>query len=123
MNDMFGHCYNIIELDLSNFDTSKVTTMGAMFGNCKNLTELDVSNFNTANVTDIRFMFNNCNKLTTEITIKGSISSYGGMFSGASTTASSLITVNYTAETSELVDAMIATKSANSNVVKGSLVE
>ncbi len=43
-------------LDVSNFDTSKVTNMRAMFANSK-LTTLDVSNFNTSKVTDMSYMF------------------------------------------------------------------
>jgi len=39
-------------LDVSNFDTSKVTNMYAMFNNSQ-ATALDVSNFNTSNVTDM----------------------------------------------------------------------
>ena len=37
-------------LDLSSFDTSKVTSMGAMFQNSK-VTTLDLSNFDTSSVT------------------------------------------------------------------------
>ena len=36
-----------------------------MFGACYNLTTLDLSNFNTINVTDMRYMFIYCNNLTT----------------------------------------------------------
>ena len=41
---------------------------------------------------------------------------------GAATSTGAQITVNYTKDTSSLVDSMIETKSSNSNVVKGSLV-
>ena len=44
------------------------------------------------------------------------------MFLRAATDPSSLITVNYTAETEALVDNMIATADSGSNVVKGSLI-
>ena len=57
--------YSVIEkLDLSNFNTSKVTNMINMFSYCESLMSLDLSNFNTSNVTDMGFMFNNCSSLT-----------------------------------------------------------
>ena len=56
---------NILELDLSNFDTSKVTNMYAMFNVMSNLTTLNLSNFNTSNVTDMSYMFAVMPKLTT----------------------------------------------------------
>ena len=43
-------------LDVSNFDTSKVTNMGSMFSNSQ-ATTLDVSNFDTSNVTNMYGMF------------------------------------------------------------------
>ena len=45
-------------LDLSSFDTSNVTNMGAMFGGSQ-ATALDVSNFDTSNVTSMYEMFYN----------------------------------------------------------------
>ena len=48
---------NILEIDLSSFDTSKVTNMGRMFSGMSNLTALDLSNFDTSQVTDMRYMF------------------------------------------------------------------
>ena len=49
MSSMFYSCSNLTSLDVSNFDTSKVTDMGGMFYSCSNLTSLDVSNFDTSN--------------------------------------------------------------------------
>ena len=48
---------NILEIDLSNFDTSKVTDMAYMFAGISNLTSLDLSNFDTSKVTDMQYMF------------------------------------------------------------------
>lgn len=56
---------NILELDLSNFDTSQVTNMGSMFYDVTNLTSLNLSNFNTSQVTSMRYMFYDASKLTT----------------------------------------------------------
>ena len=61
---MFQACQNLIDIDVSHFDTSNVTLMGAMFFNCKSLKKLDVTNFNTSNVTDMGGMFWNCESLT-----------------------------------------------------------
>jgi surface protein len=57
---MFKDCKSLEELDVSNFDTSKVTNMRCMFYNCENLDELDLSDFSTRNVTDMHGMFLNC---------------------------------------------------------------
>jgi len=56
---------NILDLDLSNFDTSKVTDMSSMFSGMSSLTTLDLSNFNTSKVTDMGTMFAGMSNLTT----------------------------------------------------------
>ena len=55
---------NILEIDLSNFDTSQVTNMSYMFDGMRNLTTLNLSNFNTSKVTNMRFMFFHASNLT-----------------------------------------------------------
>ena len=65
MEWMFGACSSLAILDLSSFDTSNVTDMSNMFGACSSLTILDLSNFNTSNVTDMSYMFSDCSDLTT----------------------------------------------------------
>ena len=68
---MFTSRYNsreirgILEIDLSNFDTSKVTNMNSMFYDMSNLTMLDLSSFNTSKVTDMSGMFAGLLNLTT----------------------------------------------------------
>ena len=47
---MFLGCNNLTSLDVSNFNTSEVTTMRGMFQNCTKLTSLDLNNFNTNKV-------------------------------------------------------------------------
>lgn len=64
-NNLFGFCYYLKSLDLSHFDTSKVTDMSYMFNSCYYLPTLDISNFDTSNVTNMELMFSNCNTLTT----------------------------------------------------------
>ena len=52
-------------LDVSKFKTDNVTDMSDMFRYCSGITTLDLSGFNTANVTDMSGMFANCRSLTT----------------------------------------------------------
>ncbi len=59
MNHMFANT-GYISLDLSGFDTSKVTDMGQMFYSCAHLAELDLSSFSTSNVTSMIQMFTGC---------------------------------------------------------------
>ena len=65
MQSMFSGMYNLTTLNLSSFDTSKVTNMRAMFANLTNLTTLDLSNFDTSKVTNMKFMFHGVYNLTT----------------------------------------------------------
>ena len=55
---------NIKDLDISNFDTSKVTQMSGMFSGMSSLTSLDLSNFNTSKVWDMDGMFSGMSSLT-----------------------------------------------------------
>ena len=55
---------NILEIDLSNFDTSQVTNMNNMFDGMTNLTTLNLSNFDTSMVTDMQYMFSYASNLT-----------------------------------------------------------
>ena len=61
---IFYRCSSLTLIDLSNFDTSKVTEMRYMFGNCSSLTSLDLSNFDTSQANDMNYMFANCSLLT-----------------------------------------------------------
>ena len=54
---MFGSCSKLTSLNLSNFDTSKVTSMYRMFNGCKSLTHLDIRNFDFTKVTSYSNMF------------------------------------------------------------------
>ena len=64
-SDMFDRMTNLATLDLSNFDTSKVTNMRFMFSDMSNLTTLNLSNFDTSNVTNMGAMFRGVSNLTT----------------------------------------------------------
>lgn len=64
MSSMFDQCFKLTPLELSRFDTSKVTNMSYMFAQCSNLTSLDLSSFDTSQVTYMNEMFYQCSKLT-----------------------------------------------------------
>jgi len=65
MSYMFGGS-KATTLDVSNFDTSKVTYMNGMFSNSQ-ATTLDVSNFDTSNVTDMSNMFDGSKATTLDL--------------------------------------------------------
>ena len=64
MNSMFSCTYSLTSINLSSFDTSNVTNMAGMFYYMNRLVSLDLSNFNTSNVTDMNYMFYYINRLT-----------------------------------------------------------
>ena len=57
---MFWGCSSLKELNVTNFNTNKVTNMKGMFLGCSSLKELNLTNFNTDNVTDMLWMFSGC---------------------------------------------------------------
>ena len=64
IDHMFGFCSSLTFLNLSNFNTSNIKIMDSLFEHCSSLTSLDLSNFNTSQVTSMRLMFNGCRSLT-----------------------------------------------------------
>ena len=63
MSYMFTWCQSLTSVNVSGFNTSKVTSMEGMFA-LADLRSLDLSNFNTANVTSMSYMFYGCGDLT-----------------------------------------------------------
>ena len=64
MSGMFSGCGNLVNLNLTGFDTANVKDMSFTFRGCGSLTSLDVSSFNTGNVMDMSSMFSGCSGLT-----------------------------------------------------------
>ena len=64
VSNMFSYCSSLTSLDVSGWDTAKVTNMTNMFQNCYSLTSLDVSGWDTGLVTSMSYMFQNCSSLT-----------------------------------------------------------
>ncbi len=83
MSFMFARNTNLVRLSLTKFDTSNVTKMSSMFEGCTKLQELDLSSFNTSKVTSMTTMFRLCSKLS-NLNIRNfdmtNVDSYGDMF-------------------------------------------
>ena len=67
MRGMFSSCIGLERLDVSSFDTSRVTYMSTMFYGCHNLKELDVSGFDMDGYHETVLMFHGCNSLSPEV--------------------------------------------------------
>ena len=63
MEKMFIHCLNLKQITFGNIDTSLVENMALMFSECKQLISIDLSNFNTCSVTSMYSMFKHCENL------------------------------------------------------------
>ena len=72
---LFGGCFNLTSLDISNLNTEYVVDMSNMFANCWKLTSIDLSNFNTKNVKNMNWMFEDCQSLKSIDLIKFDTSS------------------------------------------------
>ena len=85
MNSMFHNIFNITTINLSNFDTSRVTNMSYMFFSSPMVRELDLTNFDTRNVTNMYEMFDNMTFLTkikfSDKFDTGNVTNMGRMFS------------------------------------------
>ena len=68
---LFRGCGNIINIDLSSFDSSEVIDMKQMFSICYGLKEVNLKNLNVAKVKNMSYMFNKCFEIE-KITIPSS---------------------------------------------------
>ena len=62
-NNMFFNFDNIISIDLSKFDSSKVSDMSLMFYDCTKLESINLENMNTSSLKDMKYMFYDCQSL------------------------------------------------------------
>ncbi len=60
MSFMFYFCKNLKEIDLSSFNTKNVKNMSYMFSDCRFLKYIDLSSFKITNETKMGFMFDGC---------------------------------------------------------------
>ncbi|MBR1386308.1 MAG: BsaA family SipW-dependent biofilm matrix protein [Bacilli bacterium] len=109
--------------DLSSWDTKKVTNMYLMFygAGSESSTFTSIGTFKIY-ADNIERMFNAVSDAKATLNIYSNPTSYDNAFTHAATNTGSLITVNYSRNTTN-IDNIIATKSTSSNVVKGSLLD
>ena len=81
---MFSNCSGFTNnLNVTSFNTSNATNMMGMFFGCANLVSLNVSNFNTSKVTNMVDMFSNNQKiqsLNISNFVSNSVTDFSGMF-------------------------------------------
>lgn len=117
-------------LDIKNFDFSKVKNLYRTFYNTGySSTEFDIliDEFNLGSVENMKqafyYMGYNSNKLNLRVLITSpNVSSYDSAFTGVANNSGSSLIVNYTNDTEELVDKILATKPSTSNVLKGKML-
>ena len=61
---MFNGLTNILEIDLSDFDFSKVTSINNMFRDCSYLKKINFGNINTSSLENMEYAFAYCSSLT-----------------------------------------------------------
>ena len=61
---MFQGLENIVQIDLSNLDAAKVTSMESMFSGCRRLQKINFGNINTSSVNNMESLFSGCSLLT-----------------------------------------------------------
>lgn len=116
----FGLSTPVVNIgNLSTWDTSNVTNMSYMFqyAGSSSTTFNSIGTFKVY-ATDITRMFNWSSVANATLNIYSNPTSYDLAFQGASDRGGAGITVNYSANTTN-IDNIVATKSGGSNVVKG----
>ncbi len=63
LNHMFFGCQKLTEVNISAWNTSKVTSMASMFSGCSSLKRVDISSFSTTALVNCSEMFFNCTSL------------------------------------------------------------
>ena len=109
--------------DISSWNTSSVTNMSSMFY-CAGYSATTWNNIGTLKVyaTNISSIFNTCKNAKATLNIYSNPTTYTNAFTYAATLSGSGIVVNYQNTTTN-IDSIIATKSSNSNVTKGTQLQ
>ena len=65
MSYMFSECNNLLNFDISKYDTSNINNMSGMFSDCNQLEFIphDLSKFNVFNIFNMSYLFYNCEQL------------------------------------------------------------
>ena len=64
LKNMFNYCTNLKTVDIKHFNTSKVVYTDSMFANCNSLTSIDLSGWNVSSLANTGSMFSYCTSLT-----------------------------------------------------------
>ena len=91
---MFAECNKIVEINLSKFDTTCVTTMNKMFYNCLALTSINFSNIDTSKVSVFTDVFSSCVSLIS-LDLSSFITKKYNIFAGMFSSCSNLEYVNF----------------------------
>ncbi|MBQ7510370.1 MAG: BspA family leucine-rich repeat surface protein [Prevotella sp.] len=96
MLNMFNGCVNLTSIDLSHFDTGNVTNMSGMFATCQALNSLDVTTLNTQNVVFMSSMFLGLKLTSIDLSHfnTSKVQQMEGMFAGSSFTSLDLSSFN-----------------------------
>ena len=108
LHSMFSFMNNIIEVDLSNLDSSLVVDTADMFFNSSSIKIINLLNLNTASVVDMEAMFHNCfllNELDLSSFITTKVTNMSYMFYGCHN-LKNLNLSNFDTSEVELMDAM-----------------
>ena len=84
MYSMFNECFDLEKLDLTNFNTDKVSTFYCMFNQCKSLKDLKFPNLYVNESANKDFMFKGCEKLKEDKEWKMKIKNVGKIDKGKS---------------------------------------
>ena len=76
IDSFFHDNKNIVKLDLTEFNLSRIPSMQCMFNTCVNLEEVDFGNNDFHNVIDMRLFFHGCRNLTKAELSKASFNRY-----------------------------------------------
>ena len=119
----FANLSKITKLDISNWDTSKVMNFYGTFHGMRSLSDIDISKLNFASAQSTGKLFLQCYNLNGTLNMNGTnITDYTQMFYGILFNEKKQITINYTAETEQIVEGMLHETDKNANLVKGALI-
>ena len=96
-SEMFHGCFNIIKIDLSNFNGENVINMKSMLSGCLNLKNIDLSTLVTDNVENMSYLFYDCRNLTNldlSALNTGNVKDMSGMFCGCGVKSLNLMNFN-----------------------------
>ena len=113
-----AECNNLKSVYMNILDVSKVTSIRHLLKYCRNLEHAALPRFDFSKIKDTAQAFAECDKLSSSITINGgATTAYEEMFYTCSTVSPAKFVVRYTDGYREKAQAMVDTKTRESNVV------